>query len=122
MVFFPKVDGVLGIWDSRSGFQKRLFFLFRLLDQRLKNLKSSLLAAKKSLQDEGLQTDRDDVILIDSPEPSESRKLILKIRCRTDLHRIPVRMVRLQYVCFFHLSEGAVLFEAQFIRTLFPES
>nr|XP_056720256.1 NFATC2-interacting protein [Euleptes europaea] len=64
----------------------------RILDQRLRNLKSTLSAVKKSLQEEGLGSDEDDVILIDSPEPSESQELVLKIRCRTDLYRVSVQM------------------------------
>ncbi|XP_061446266.1 NFATC2-interacting protein [Rhineura floridana] len=59
------------------------------LDQKLRNLTSSLSAAKKSLQDEGLE---DDVIVIDAPEPSESQDLVLKVRCRTDLYRVSIRM------------------------------
>ncbi|XP_053114729.1 NFATC2-interacting protein [Hemicordylus capensis] len=62
-------------------------------DQRLKTLTSSLSAAKKSLQDEGLAADWDDVILIDTTDPLESRELVLKIRCRTDLYRVSVRMM-----------------------------
>ncbi|KAL8176917.1 UNVERIFIED_CONTAM: hypothetical protein K2H54_040156 [Gekko kuhli] len=69
------------------------------LDQRLRNLKSTLSAAKKSLQDAGSGSDGDDVILIDSPEPSEAQELVLKIRCRADLYRVSVRMTdRLQRV------------------------
>uniref|UniRef100_A0A6J0TLL9 NFATC2-interacting protein n=1 Tax=Pogona vitticeps TaxID=103695 RepID=A0A6J0TLL9_9SAUR len=64
----------------------------RILDKTLKNLASSLSAAKKSLQDEGTGADSDDVILIDTPEPAKSRELVLKIRCRTDLYRISVQM------------------------------
>ncbi|XP_028559897.2 NFATC2-interacting protein [Podarcis muralis] len=57
--------------------------------QKLRNLTSSLSAAKKSLQDEEL---RDDVILIDVLEPSESPELVLKIRCRADLYKVSVQM------------------------------
>ncbi|XP_054849216.1 NFATC2-interacting protein isoform X2 [Eublepharis macularius] len=63
-----------------------------IIDQRLRNLKSTLSAVKESLQDDGSGFDEDDVILIDSPEPSESRELILKIRCRADLYRVSVQM------------------------------
>ncbi|XP_060111911.1 NFATC2-interacting protein isoform X2 [Heteronotia binoei] len=66
----------------------------QILDQRLRNLTSTLSAVKKSLQDDG-----DDVILIDSPEPSESQELVLKIRCRADLYRVSIQMTdRLQRV------------------------
>uniref|UniRef100_A0ACB8EVE1 Uncharacterized protein n=2 Tax=Sphaerodactylus townsendi TaxID=933632 RepID=A0ACB8EVE1_9SAUR len=64
----------------------------RILDQRLRNLKSTLSAAQKSLQDDNSSSEEDDVILVDSPEPSESQQLVLKVRCRTDLYRVPVRM------------------------------
>ncbi|XP_033025828.1 NFATC2-interacting protein [Lacerta agilis] len=59
------------------------------LHQKLRNLTSSLSAAKKTLQDEEL---RDDVILIDVFEPSESQELVLKIRCRADLYKVSVQM------------------------------
>ncbi|KAJ7313893.1 hypothetical protein JRQ81_005674 [Phrynocephalus forsythii] len=61
----------------------------RILDQTLKNLASSLSAAKKSLQDDGAGAD---VILIEAPEPDKSQELVLKIRCRTDLYRVSVQM------------------------------
>ncbi|XP_062993380.1 NFATC2-interacting protein isoform X2 [Elgaria multicarinata webbii] len=60
-----------------------------IFDQQLRNLTSTLSAAKKSLQDEG---SGDDVIVIDAPEPSESPELVLKIRCRADLYRVSIRM------------------------------
>ncbi|KAJ6654382.1 hypothetical protein lerEdw1_006975 [Lerista edwardsae] len=61
--------------------------------RKLRHLTSSLSAAKKSLQDEGSQADGDDVIVIDPLEPSESQELVLKIRCRTDLYRVSIRMM-----------------------------
>ncbi|XP_034990798.1 NFATC2-interacting protein [Zootoca vivipara] len=57
--------------------------------QKLRNLTSSLSAAKKSLQDEEL---RDDVVLIDVFDPSESQELVLKIRCRADVYKVSVQM------------------------------
>ncbi|XP_066485085.1 NFATC2-interacting protein [Tiliqua scincoides] len=60
--------------------------------QKLRHLTSSLSAAKKSLQGQGLGADEDDVIVIDTMEPSESQELVLKIRCRTDIHRLSIRM------------------------------
>ncbi|XP_077171990.1 LOW QUALITY PROTEIN: NFATC2-interacting protein [Paroedura picta] len=71
----------------------------QILDQRLRNLNSTLSAVKRSLQDEGSASEEDDVILIDSPEPSESQELVLKIRCRADLYRVSVQTTdRLQRV------------------------
>lgn len=60
--------------------------------QKLKNLTSSLSAAKKSLQDQGSDAATDDVIVIDELEPSELQELVLKIRCRTDLFRVSIQM------------------------------
>ncbi|KAH0626557.1 hypothetical protein JD844_001615 [Phrynosoma platyrhinos] len=65
----------------------------KILKKRFESLTSSLSAAKKSLQDMGTEAD-DDVILIDATEPSESQELSLKVRCRADLYRVPVLMVR----------------------------
>ncbi|XP_016851659.1 NFATC2-interacting protein isoform X1 [Anolis carolinensis] len=60
-----------------------------ILKQRLESLTSSLSAAKKSLQDEETDADSNDVILIDA---SDSQELLLKVRCRADLHRVSIRM------------------------------
>ncbi|XP_063157166.1 NFATC2-interacting protein, partial [Candoia aspera] len=61
----------------------------RIFDQSLRNLITSLSAAKKSLQDQGSGCDEDDVIVVDTFEPQE---LMLKVRCRADLYRVCVRM------------------------------
>ncbi|XP_060636526.2 NFATC2-interacting protein isoform X2 [Anolis sagrei] len=61
----------------------------KILKQRLESLTSSLSAAKKSLQDEETDADTNDVILIDA---SDSQELLLKVRCRADLHRVSIRM------------------------------
>ncbi|XP_032091452.1 NFATC2-interacting protein isoform X2 [Thamnophis elegans] len=59
----------------------------RPFDQSLRNLNNSLSAAKKSLQDQ--RFDEDDVILVDAFEPQE---LLLKVRCRADLHKVCILM------------------------------
>ncbi|XP_015744933.1 NFATC2-interacting protein isoform X2 [Python bivittatus] len=69
--------------------QKKKHDKAQIFDQSLRNLTTSLLAAKKILQDEGSGSDEDAVIVVDSFEPQE---LMLKVRCRADLYRVCVQM------------------------------
>ncbi|KAL7977336.1 hypothetical protein Chor_009285 [Crotalus horridus] len=69
--------------------QKNHHVKAQIFDQSLRNLTTSLSAAKKSLQEQGSGSDEDDVILVDVFEPQE---LMLKVRCRADLYRVGIQM------------------------------
>ncbi|XP_039191248.1 NFATC2-interacting protein isoform X2 [Crotalus tigris] len=82
--------------------QKNHHVKAQIFDQSLRNLTTSLSAAKKSLQEQGSESDEDDVILVDVFEPQE---LMLKVRCRADLYRVCIQMTQPLQRVVEHMSQ-----------------
>lgn len=64
----------------------------REVNKRLQDLRSCL--SPKQCQGQGYQNQEDEVVLVEGPTLPESPRLFpLKIRCRADVVRLPLRMV-----------------------------
>uniref|UniRef100_A0A8C5P018 NFATC2-interacting protein n=1 Tax=Jaculus jaculus TaxID=51337 RepID=A0A8C5P018_JACJA len=80
--------------SSRSKSRKHSEALQKLreVNKRLQNLRSCL-SPKQQCQGPALQNEDDEVVLVEGPVLQHSPRLLqLKIRCRADLIRLPVRM------------------------------
>ncbi|KAK2493275.1 hypothetical protein MC885_021193 [Smutsia gigantea] len=76
---------------TKSRKHTRALQKLREVNKRLQDLRSCL--SPKQPQDQDHPSQEDDVVLVEEPTfPQSSRLLQLKIRCRADLVRLPVRM------------------------------
>ncbi|XP_075851318.1 NFATC2-interacting protein isoform X2 [Microcebus murinus] len=79
---------------TKSRKHTRALQKLREVNKRLQDLRSTL--SPKQQQGQDLQSPEDEVVLVEGPTLPETPRLFpLKIRCRADLVRLPVRMVNM---------------------------
>lgn len=92
----PRVGALVGMergsWGGLTLADLKSFLHSREVNKRLQDLRSCL--SPKQHQDQDHLRQEDEVVLVEGPTfPQSSRLFQLKIRCRADLVRLPVRMV-----------------------------
>ncbi|XP_048645667.1 NFATC2-interacting protein isoform X1 [Marmota marmota marmota] len=79
---------------TKSRKHTRALQKLREVNKRLQDLRSSL--SPKQHQGQGRQSQDDEVVIVEGPTLPENPRLFpLKIRCRADLIRLPIRMVNM---------------------------